>query len=309
MNFIHLYAFFSVAKAGSVSAGADIMKVSQPAVTREIKELEQRVGSQLFDRLPRGVVLTEAGSLLMRYATQIFGLADSAELELRELAGLSAGHLDLGASATVGVYLVPQILADFHTRYPNVRVGLSVSNSRAVQSAVCMSEIGLGFIEGSFDATKLDSLSLGHDEIIAVTNKNPSSIREQMVPVDLIAGRTILREKGSGVREAVDDAYARLGLSIEPIVSVSNTEAIKRLLRSTPGSISFLSRMSVVDELSAGVFEEVGLQHLKIERRLNLIWLKGRSLSRGATLFKALVATASKPHLWELDPADSQANG
>ncbi|MHB9842084.1 LysR family transcriptional regulator [Paraburkholderia terrae] len=295
MNFTHLYAFFAVARAGTVSAGSEYLKVSQPAVTREIKELERRLGTQLFDRMPRGVVLTEAGCLLMRYATQIFALADSAELELRELAGLSGGHLDLAASATVGVYLVPQLLSDFHAQHPAVSVSLSVSNSQAVQSAISTSELGLGFIEGSYDPSKLDSLCLGYDEIIAVTTRTTSCIGKTTRAADLVMGRTILREKGSGVREAVDAAYAQIGLTIEPVASVSNTEAIKQLLCSTPGSVSFLSRMSVLNELSDGVFEEIDLNNFQIGRHLHLVWLRGRSLSRAASLFKAMVSRSDRP--------------
>jgi DNA-binding transcriptional LysR family regulator len=92
LNFTHLLAFFEVARSGGVSAGAERLRVSQPAVAREIKELEDRLGLMLFDWLPRGVALTDAGSMLLRYAEQIFSLADAAESESRELAGLSAGR-------------------------------------------------------------------------------------------------------------------------------------------------------------------------------------------------------------------------
>jgi DNA-binding transcriptional LysR family regulator len=92
INFTHLYAFYEVAKAGSVSGGAEKIRVSQPAVTREIRELEDRHGVRLFDRLPRGVALTEAGRSLFMYADTIFSIANTAEVQLRELSNLSSGH-------------------------------------------------------------------------------------------------------------------------------------------------------------------------------------------------------------------------
>ena len=110
MNFTHLFAFYEVARAGSLSGGAQRLRVSQPAVSREVKELEERLGVLLFDRLPRGVALTYAGKLLFGYAERIFTLAEAARSELKEVAGLSAGHLKIGASATLGVYLVPKMI-------------------------------------------------------------------------------------------------------------------------------------------------------------------------------------------------------
>ncbi|MGY6241090.1 LysR family transcriptional regulator (plasmid) [Burkholderia ambifaria] len=104
MNFTHLLAFYEVARAGSISAGAERLHVSQPAVTREVRELEDRLGIVLFDRLPRGVALTEGGKLLYEYASRIFTLADTAEKELAELAGLGSGHMKIGASGTLGVF-------------------------------------------------------------------------------------------------------------------------------------------------------------------------------------------------------------
>ena len=289
MNFTHLHAFYAVASTGSISAGAERINVSQPAVTREIKALEQRLGSPLFDRLPRGVALTEAGQLLMRYAEQIFGAADAAELELKALRDVTVGHLDVSASATVGVYLVPRLLAAFYAQHPGITVNLTIGNSQTVQTAVGASQFGIGFIEGSYDATRFDALALGQDDIVAVRATAPPASPRGLVAADLARTLVILREQGSGVREAVDRAFAERGLVVAPRFCVSNTEAIKRLLQTMPGSLSFLSRLSVAEELAAATLEIVTVDDVTIERALHLVWRKGRGLSRAATLFKAMV--------------------
>lgn len=289
MNFTHLHAFYSVALAGSISGGAERMNVSQPAVTREIKDLELRIGSALFDRRPRGVVLTEAGQLLLRYAEQIFSTALTAERELRSLNDLSAGHLDITASGTLGVYWVPRLLADFIVNYPGITVNLAISNSQIVQSSVEAGSFGLGFVEGNYDQERFDALPLGNDEIVVVRAKYAQERPTTMTAQDVLSSKLIMREAGSGVREAVEHAFAKLEMVVAPRLCVSNTESIKRLLYDTPESLSFLSRLSVADELATDRLEIITVPELTIGRSLHVLWRKGRSLSRAATLFKKMV--------------------
>ncbi len=113
MNLRHLAVFHGVAKTGSVNAAAKLLHTSQPAISRELRTLEQRLGLPLFDRLPRGMHLTEAGHVLLSYAEKIFGLEQAAERSLRELADLEGGQLPMGASNTLGTYLLPAVVTAF----------------------------------------------------------------------------------------------------------------------------------------------------------------------------------------------------
>lgn len=285
MNFTHLLAFFEVARAGGVSAGAERMRVSQPAVTREIRELEDRLGLVLFDRLPRGVALTEPGSMLFRYAEQIFSLADTAEWELKEMAGLSAGHLKLGASATLGVYLVPEMIANFNVDHPQVAIDLNVTNTEGVEAGLRQQLFTLGFIEGPYDDTVLHARLIGSDEIAAVASPRHPRAGQKLSPQDLAAHVVILREPGSGTRAVVEEAYGRNGLQIKPLMSISDTEAIKRMLLAQH-TIAYVSVLSVKDELSRGELTVLEVDGLKIERPLHMVWLKGRSLSPSTQAFR-----------------------
>ncbi|MBU9382155.1 LysR family transcriptional regulator [Burkholderia gladioli] len=288
MNFTHLLAFHEVARAGSISAGAERLHVSQPAVTREIRELEARLGLVLFDRLPRGVALTEAGRLLFDHASRIFALADTAESELRELAGLGAGHLRIGASNTLGVYLVPALIARFNARHPRITIDLTVTNTEGVEAGLRDLSFTLGFVEGPFDTTVLDARPIGADEIAVVAAAGHPLAGRRLAPADLAEHAVILREPGSGTRAIVEQAYARLGLSITPLMSVSDTEAIKRLLLAQR-SLAYLSRLSVSDELARCDLQLVEVDAPRIERALHMVWLKGRSLSPGAQALMALL--------------------
>jgi DNA-binding transcriptional LysR family regulator len=291
MNFTHLHAFYEVARAGSVSAGADRMHVSQPAVTREIRALEARLGIALFDRVPRGVVLTEAGSALYVYATRIFALAEAAESDIKELAGLSAGDLRIGASATIGVYLVPDMIARFSARFPKVNVELLVTNTEQVERDLTEQTAKLGFIEGPFDRDVFDAREIGADEIIAVTSASHPLAGRSVTARALESKAVILREPGSGTRAVVEEAYAAMGLSIVPVMSVSNTEAIKRMLLAH-SAIAYISALAVKDDIRRGDLVALTVEDLRIERALNMVWLKGRSFSPSLRAFIDLVLPA-----------------
>ncbi|NIE83591.1 MULTISPECIES: LysR substrate-binding domain-containing protein [unclassified Burkholderia] len=291
MNFTHLLAFYEVARAGSVSAGAERLHVSQPAVTREIRELEQRVGLVLFDRLPRGVALTESGRVLFHHASRIFTLADAAEAEMKELAGIGKGHLNIGASATLGVYLVPGLISSFNAAYPRIGIDLTVSNTERVEAGLRDSRFSLGFVEGPFDASVLDARSIGSDEIAVIAAANHPLAGKTVQPDDLVDHAVIMREPGSGTRAIVEEAYAKRGLEIMPLMSVSDTEAIKRMLIAQH-TLCYVSLLSVTDELRRGDLAVVSVDGLRIERALHLVWLKGRSLSPSSQALIDLVSAS-----------------
>lgn len=290
MNFTHLLAFYEVARAGSVSAGALKLHVSQPAVTREIRELEERLGAVLFDRLPRGVALTEAGTLLFDYADRIFTLADAAEGQMKELAGLSAGYMKIGASGTLGVYFVPEIIARFNATFPRVAIDLTVTNTERVEAGLRDHTFTFGFVEGPFDETILHARPIGADEVAVVAAAGHPAVGRKLRPQDLIDQTVIMRESGSGTRAIVEEAYSRLGLAIEPLMSVSDTEAIKRMLLAQH-ALAYVSVLSVKDELRRGEMSIVEVDGLRIERPLHMVWLKGRSLSPSSqALFDLVLA-------------------
>jgi DNA-binding transcriptional LysR family regulator len=293
MNFTHLFAFYEVARAGSVSAGAVRLHVSQPAVTREIRELEDRLGMILFDRLPRGVALTEAGKTLFDYADRIFSLADGAESQLKELAGLGAGHLKIGASGTLGVYFVPDLIARFNATAPRVAIDLTVTNTERVESGLRDLTFTLGFIEGPFDDTVLHARRIGSDEIAVVAAAGHPRAGSRLRASELVDQVVIMREAGSGTRAIVEEAYAGIGLHIEPLMSVSDTEAIKRMLLAQH-ALAYVSVLSVTNELRRGELTIVEVEDLRIERPLHMVWNKGRSLSPSSqALFDLVVATTA----------------
>ncbi|MBR9973424.1 LysR family transcriptional regulator [Magnetospirillum sulfuroxidans] len=288
MNLHHLRVFHAAAQAGGITAGAARLNLSQPAASREIKELEIRLGVTLLDRSSRGLSLTEAGRDLLDYARRIFALEQAAEARLRDLAGLEGGRLLLGASNTIGNHLLPPLLARFAALYPGIEITLLVSNSQQVRQRLDDDQLNLGFVEGPAVGEDVNHRAIGHDRIIAVaTIGHPLTLAGTLSATDLADRVAVAREPGSGTRASIDEAYAVLGQTYRPAITVGTAEALKNLLLA--GGMAWVPRLSVLPELRSGRLVELAVADLVIERPLTMIWRKGRTLAPAARAFADLV--------------------
>jgi len=294
VNFTHLAAFLAVVEAGSVTGASARLHVSQPALTREIRDLEERLGITLFDRLPRGMSPTEAGRLLAGYATRIFSLAEEAEAALDEFSGLVRGNLKLAASRTIGSYLLPLALDQFCSLYPGVTVDVAEMNTEHVEGALLTYERQLGFVEGPYDTAAFDSMLLGRDTLIAVAAPSHPLARRRKIQIRDVAKHDVLsREPGSGTRNAIEAAFAEHGLDFAPRLSVGSAEAMNRLL-GRGNTIAWVSRITVESELTAGLLVPLNVVDLTIERDLTIIWHKGSTLSPSAQKFRDLLVEGAR---------------
>jgi len=285
MNLRHLSVFHGIAKAGSVSAAARLLHTSQPAVSRELRTLEDRLGVALFDRLPRGMRLTDAGRMLLGYAERIFGLESAAERALRELADLEGGELSIGASNTVGTYLLPPVVAAFHVRYPKVSLSLDIANTQEIVRAVLDSRYALGFVEGRVRHKALEIKEFRRDRIVAVVAPGHALAKASAPSLrSLAAAPSILREPGSGTREMVERAFARYRLQPRCALHISSLEAVKRAALEN-GGIGWISEVCVAEELRTGRLVALRTPRLSLERPLYSLRLRGRHLSRSALTF------------------------
>lgn len=291
MNLHHLKVFLAVAEAGSISAGAERLHISQPAVTREIRDLEARFDLRLFDRLPRGVQLTEGGLRLLDYAQRIFSLERAAERDLRDFAHLEQGELLLGASATLGAYLLPPLLTRFRALHPKVFVSLGVSNTDVVTRQLDEGSISLGFVEGPFAQADYAHRLLARDALLPVASpRHPLASQATLRADQLQAYPLYMREPGSGARVSIEQAYRAQGLEPRAGMAIGSTEALKRLLADGHG-IAWLSQRVVERELADGELCHLPVQDLQIERELHVLWRLGASLSPAPAAFLALCTT------------------
>jgi LysR family transcriptional regulator, low CO2-responsive transcriptional regulator len=285
MNLRHLAVFHGIAKAGTVNAAAQLLHTSQPAVSRELRALEDRLGVPLFDRLPRGMRLTEAGRTLAGYAERIFGLEQAAERAMRELAGLEGGELTIGASNTLGMYLLPPFVAAFHMRYPKVILNLDIGNTQQIVKGVVDARFALGFVEGRVRDEALEAREFRRDRIVAVVAPDHSLAKAGTLSVQALAtAPSILREPGSGTREIVERAFARHRLELHCSLQISSSEALKRAALEG-GGVGWISEACVTEELRSGRLVALETSRLPLERPLYSLRLRGRHLNRSAHVF------------------------
>ncbi len=289
MNLNHLRVFAGVAAEGSLTRAARALRVSQPAVTKQVQELEDDLGQVLFDRLPRGVRLTAAGEILYAHAQRILATEDAAVADLRSLSKLQRGRLSIGASTTIGSYLVPSLLGELHRLHPHIELDLQIANTAAVQAAVLDHRVDLGLTEGLVASDTLVTEVVASDEMLVIAAPgHPLLSRAPILAQELTQVPLLLREHGSGTREVIEAALLEKGLRVTPIMSLGSTEALKNAVLHGLG-VAVVSRLTVTAELRIGLLAELPLRDLRIRRELHLIRTKGKQESPAARAFLDLL--------------------
>ncbi len=289
LNLNQLRVFNAISDELSITGAAKRLRISQPAVSKQLAELEQSIGTPLVDRLPRGIQLTAAGRLLGEHARAIFQREQTAELELARLLGLERGHLAVGASTTIGSYLVPQVLGDFHALHPDVGVELESANTQAIIRALLDGQLDLGLTEGLATVPGVDQEVLTHDEMVLIASaEHPTARRSQIALSELEGLPFIHREQGSGTREVIEAELAQLGVQLTPAMSLGSTEAVKNAVVHGLG-VAMVSRLTVELELRTGLLVVLDVQDLHIRRALSLLTRRGKHPSPASAEFMRLL--------------------
>jgi DNA-binding transcriptional LysR family regulator len=271
MNLHHLSIFFAIAESGSLSTASRRLHISQPALSRQLKWFEDRLGVVLFERLARGMRLTQAGEILRDYAARLFEIERAASIAMREIQNVDRGQLVIGASNTIGTYLLPAWLAAFRNRYPKIALSVFVGNTEQVAQGVSDLRFTYGFIEGPLHVAQLRVERLMHDEVLPVASAQHAVVKQKRL--DLRALDTLpllMREEGSGTLELVTATLKSFNVSPTNVVQLSNTEALKRAAIQG-GGIAWLPRCSIERELATGDLVALRIPKLVIRRPLNLI--------------------------------------
>lgn len=289
MNLNHLAIFHAVAEEHSMSRGAERLCISQPAVSKQIKDLEAALGVALFDRLPRGLRLTQAGETLAGYARRLFAAEADAERAIAELKGLAQGRLTVGASLTIGDYLLPQVLSVYRKKHPGIELHLEIANTQAIQQKLRDGVLDIGLTEGFADDADLEAEVFAEDALVAVVPPGHPLLGENAVAAARFCAEPFLmREPGSGTREVVERALARLGIAVTPAMSLGSTEAIKRSVAAGLG-VAIISNLALEAEFSAHRLYLLPLRDLMLTRPLHLVRRRGRSAGPAVQAFSNLL--------------------
>jgi DNA-binding transcriptional LysR family regulator len=292
LNLHRLRVFHAVARRESYSRAAEDLRISQPAVSKHVLDLEEELETRLFHRLGRRIVLTEAGRLMADYAQRIFLLADEARRALEELHGLERGALRLGASSTPGNYLLPKALAAFRTRHPRLELSLDILASREVVERVIRQELDLGFVGATF-AADLHVQPYVEDELVLVLRPgHPLATLRSILREALEKETFILRDVASGTRRVAEEELKARGITVRRVLELRSVEAIKQAVAEGLG-VSFISRFAVALEVRHKVLAIAADRSLRFPRPLVMISRKDARLSPAALAFAALVRKAT----------------
>ena len=294
MNLHHLAIFAAIAETGSLTASARKLHISQPALSRELRTFEARLGVTLFERHPKGMRPTHAGEVLSRYAARLFELERAAEGAMREIAGAFHGRLSLGASNTIGTYVLPRVLAALRRERPQVQVSLFVGNTEQVSQGVDDMRFMLGFIEGPLHRPGLRATAFQQDEIVPVAAPDHPLLRKRRLTMADLNGQPLLvREQGSGTRELIAATLRRCEIVEGTTMEFGSTEALKRAAVHG-GGIAWLPRISMVNELREGSLRELPLKQLRIVRPLMVLSRRDAPLEPVAQVFLDLLRKSSQ---------------
>ena len=261
--------------------------------SKQLQEFERSLGAPLFDRLPRGVRLTEAGELLADYARRLFGLEAEAEAALAELRGLERGRLSLGASLTIGGYLLPDVLARFHQKHPGIDVRLEIANTEEVQQRLLEGTLDVGLTEGFLEHPELEAVVFREDEMVVIVPPDHPLLAEAPVTAERVCQEPFLaREEGSGTRAVVERAFAERGLALRPVMSLGNIEAIKRAVAAGVG-LAMVSALTVGLEQEASRLTVVAVSDLSVHRPLHRLHLRGKHQGRAVRAFTEVLGRTS----------------
>lgn len=279
MSDFRLKVFQSVAKNLSFTKASQELFISQPAITKHIKELEGTYQARLFERQSNKISLTESGKLLLEHCERILEDYKKLEYEMHLLHNEYIGELRLGASTTLAQYVLPPLLGNFIHRFSQVNLSLMNGNSREIETALLEHRIDLGLVEGIYRQPSLKYLTFLEDELVAVVHvKSKLSLPDEITPEDLPNIPLVLRERGSGTLDVIERTLSGRGIklsSLHVLMYLGSTESIKLFLENTD-CMGIVSIRSIYKELAAGSFRVVEIKGMPMTRDLCFVQLQGQ---------------------------------
>lgn len=289
--------FRSVARHLNFSRAAEELLLTQPAVTQQIKALEEELGVALFDRGGGRITLTAGGRALLPFAESMRTLGEEAAVAIAEAQGERAGELSLGASQTIAQYLLPHLIAGFLKEQPKVRTTACSGNSDAVLQRLLTREIGMALIEAPEQRRDIHIEPFMEDHMVLVVPAGHPHAGSEMQPLDLATQPLLMREFGSGSRRVVEQALQAAGLKSRQLairMELDSTEALLSAVEAGLG-ITFVSRWAVRNQLALGTLRVAHVRGLKLSRKFSMAYAAGPEPAGNVGAFRRfLLARASE---------------
>jgi DNA-binding transcriptional LysR family regulator len=269
-----LRVFCAVADTKSFSKASELIHLTQPAVSLQVQAMEEVYETRLFDRSGNSINLTPAGEILYKRAKEILALYAEAQKNISEITGSIKGSLSIGASSTIGNYLLPMIISAFRKKVPRVNIALLVSNTKTIAEKLNAGEIDIALVEGDVSKQRFAVDTLISDELVVIMSPaHPWAERRNVPATELIKEPLIVREEGSGTRQIIMKCLEDHGIKLDDLkisLVLGSTEAIKSAVEEGIG-ISIVSAWAARQAIKHGVLKAMTFKDLKFHRNFSII--------------------------------------
>jgi DNA-binding transcriptional LysR family regulator len=288
LNFHQLHIFYTVAEKGSFSMAAQALHMTQPAVTMQVQALEEYFGTKLFQRSTKRIEITEAGRALLPFARRSIELIKEADVAMSKFTHMLEGRLQLGASLTIGEFILPRLLGPFSKEYPNISVSMKVMNTTQILDDIFNHHLNFGLVEAPIHHQDVHTEAVLSDELkLILPAEHPLSSQAKITYEDVLKFPFILREPGSGTRRVMEEELEAQGLDhrqMNIIMELGSTGAIKSAVEAGLG-LSILSESSVKHEVKLGLLQVRQLEGVQFHRSFYSIYLNTTLLPISAVTF------------------------
>ncbi|WP_177418739.1 LysR family transcriptional regulator [endosymbiont of Lamellibrachia barhami] len=288
-----LSVFEAVARRLSYTRAADELHLSQPAVSMQVKQLEETVGLPLFEQTGKKIQLTDAGREVFQYTRAIFGMFEEMEEVLAALKGVDTGQLDIAVASTVN-YFAPRLLAAFHQRYPGIDLRLDVTNRKQLMVLLESNETDIVLMGHPPERLELESEAFMENPLVVIAPPGHSLDGVPGVPLSRLQDETfVMRESGSGTRLAMERFFKEHGLELKRGMQMTRNEAIKQAVRAGMG-LGVASEHTIELEVETGRLVILDVEQFPIRRKWYMVHRKGKRLSPAAVAFRDFVLAEAK---------------
>lgn len=285
MNERKLKIFYEVAKSLNMTEVAKNLYISQPAVSIVISELEDELGVKLFERIGKKLCLTFEGEIFLGYVRRILNIYDECRTKIGHITNLKCGKLKVGASTTIGIYLLPKIIGSFNNKYKDVEISIAIENTKIIENMLLENKIDIAFVEGPIYSDEIMVKDFCDDELVIIVSSNHRlADLYEVDKEDLKNEKFILRETGSGTREVFEKTFYKNNIDYKTAFELGNTEAIKKAVISNLG-ISCISRRCINDEINLGLISMLKIKNVDLKRKFYFIYHKDKYFSNLINVF------------------------
>lgn len=294
MDFDQLETFLEVARHASFSRAAEKRFRTQPAISSQIRALEEEVGAKLFDRSGGKVALTAAGKVFQQYAEQTLESRKTMLITVAEMERVPRGEIVVGANEGTCLHILPEVFAEFRKLYPEVGVQISRLERAKILESIIDNSVDFGVVSAPVDDRRLTVVTIHRDELVIIAPPVHPLSRVKRAKIAEVAQFPLLLPKLGRTRDNLEELFYDRGLKPKIAMELDSSELLKRFVAADVG-VGFIARSNVIEDVQAGVLAAIPIADASIRRDLALVFRKDKALSRAALAFIEIAVKLKQP--------------